>query len=264
MSPCARPSQTEDISCFELFFGGRATLWPGDVGPRKILATKEQWHPRHRRYGLRHAVAEVQASRMTAPSKPQNGGRGSLQVFFVKRHHFGLQVAHKSKTAAAGIPAQAGGQNHRGIVAIHLKEPGHDRLIEAIERTEIAVVGVPSLLERPTANCQWSEMSGLCFPPANSVEFSAVKGKTRSWATVLLGIFGLCRPPVWGVDFVLRKLTGRSYRKTAGRGGSGLASPENWAPGCGAGWQPPAGSITRPEVVHSKAVAGFARFHGWG
>jgi ribonuclease VapC len=33
------------------------------------------------------------------------------------------------------------------IVAIHLKEPGHERLIEAIEKAEIAVVGVPTLLE---------------------------------------------------------------------------------------------------------------------
>ncbi len=33
------------------------------------------------------------------------------------------------------------------IVAIHLKEPGHDRLIDAIETAEIAVVGAPTLLE---------------------------------------------------------------------------------------------------------------------
>src|SRR5271165_4902741 len=33
------------------------------------------------------------------------------------------------------------------IVAIHLKEPGHERLIEAIEKAEMAVVGVPTLLE---------------------------------------------------------------------------------------------------------------------
>lgn len=33
------------------------------------------------------------------------------------------------------------------IVAIHLKEPGHDQLIEAIHRAEIVVVGVPTLLE---------------------------------------------------------------------------------------------------------------------
>jgi ribonuclease VapC len=33
------------------------------------------------------------------------------------------------------------------IVAIHLKETGHSRLIEAIERAEIIVVGVPTLLE---------------------------------------------------------------------------------------------------------------------
>jgi ribonuclease VapC len=33
------------------------------------------------------------------------------------------------------------------IVAIHLKEPGHDRLIEAIDRAEIIIVGAPSLLE---------------------------------------------------------------------------------------------------------------------
>src|SRR5206468_3506389 len=33
------------------------------------------------------------------------------------------------------------------IVAIHLKEPGHDRLIEAIDQSEVVVVGVPTLLE---------------------------------------------------------------------------------------------------------------------
>ena len=33
------------------------------------------------------------------------------------------------------------------IVAIHLKEPGHERLIEAIENAEVVVVGVPTLLE---------------------------------------------------------------------------------------------------------------------
>ena len=33
------------------------------------------------------------------------------------------------------------------IVAIHLKEPGHDRLIEAIDNAEVVVVGVPTLLE---------------------------------------------------------------------------------------------------------------------
>ena len=33
------------------------------------------------------------------------------------------------------------------IVAIHLKEPGHDRLIEAIDDAEVVVVGVPTLLE---------------------------------------------------------------------------------------------------------------------
>src|ERR1035438_7057213 len=33
------------------------------------------------------------------------------------------------------------------IVAIHLKEPGHDRLIEAIDKSEVVVVGVPTLLE---------------------------------------------------------------------------------------------------------------------
>ncbi len=33
------------------------------------------------------------------------------------------------------------------IVAIHLKEPGCDRLIEAIESAEVVVVGVPTLLE---------------------------------------------------------------------------------------------------------------------
>lgn len=33
------------------------------------------------------------------------------------------------------------------IVAIHLKEPGHDRLIEAIDNAEVVVAGVPTLLE---------------------------------------------------------------------------------------------------------------------
>ena len=33
------------------------------------------------------------------------------------------------------------------IVAIHLKEPGHDRLIEAIDNAEVVVVGAPTLLE---------------------------------------------------------------------------------------------------------------------
>ena len=33
------------------------------------------------------------------------------------------------------------------IVAIHLKEPGHDRLIDAIDRAEVVVIGAPTLLE---------------------------------------------------------------------------------------------------------------------
>ena len=33
------------------------------------------------------------------------------------------------------------------IVAIHLKEPGHDRLIQALDNAEVVVVGVPTLLE---------------------------------------------------------------------------------------------------------------------
>jgi ribonuclease VapC len=33
------------------------------------------------------------------------------------------------------------------IVAIHLKEPGYERLIESIDRAEVVVVGVPTLLE---------------------------------------------------------------------------------------------------------------------
>jgi len=33
------------------------------------------------------------------------------------------------------------------IVAIHLKEPGHERLIEAIDQAEIVLVGAPTLLE---------------------------------------------------------------------------------------------------------------------
>ncbi|MGJ5818390.1 type II toxin-antitoxin system VapC family toxin [Paludibaculum fermentans] len=33
------------------------------------------------------------------------------------------------------------------IVAIHLKEPGYERLIEALENAEVVVVGIPTLLE---------------------------------------------------------------------------------------------------------------------
>ena len=33
------------------------------------------------------------------------------------------------------------------IVAIHLKEPGHERLVEAIESATIVVAGTPTLLE---------------------------------------------------------------------------------------------------------------------
>jgi ribonuclease VapC len=33
------------------------------------------------------------------------------------------------------------------IVAIHLKEPGHERLLDAIDAAVIVVVGVPTLLE---------------------------------------------------------------------------------------------------------------------
>lgn len=33
------------------------------------------------------------------------------------------------------------------IVAVHLKEPGHERLIEAIDHAEVVVVGIPTLLE---------------------------------------------------------------------------------------------------------------------
>jgi ribonuclease VapC len=33
------------------------------------------------------------------------------------------------------------------IVAIHLREPGHQRLIDRIEAAEVVVVGVPTLLE---------------------------------------------------------------------------------------------------------------------
>ena len=33
------------------------------------------------------------------------------------------------------------------MVAIHLKEPGHDRLIDAIDRAEVVVIGAPTLLE---------------------------------------------------------------------------------------------------------------------
>ena len=33
------------------------------------------------------------------------------------------------------------------IVAIHLREPGHERLVEKIDAAEVVVVGVPTLLE---------------------------------------------------------------------------------------------------------------------
>jgi ribonuclease VapC len=33
------------------------------------------------------------------------------------------------------------------IVAIHLREPGHERLIDQIDAAEVVVVGVPTLLE---------------------------------------------------------------------------------------------------------------------
>jgi ribonuclease VapC len=33
------------------------------------------------------------------------------------------------------------------IVAIHLKEPGYERLLDALERAEIVAVGIPTLLE---------------------------------------------------------------------------------------------------------------------
>ena len=33
------------------------------------------------------------------------------------------------------------------IVAIHLREPGHERLIERVDAAEVVVVGVPTLLE---------------------------------------------------------------------------------------------------------------------
>jgi ribonuclease VapC len=33
------------------------------------------------------------------------------------------------------------------IVAIHLREPGHERLIDKIDAAEVVVVGVPTLLE---------------------------------------------------------------------------------------------------------------------
>jgi ribonuclease VapC len=33
------------------------------------------------------------------------------------------------------------------IVAIHFREPGHDRLIDRIDAAEVVVVGVPTLLE---------------------------------------------------------------------------------------------------------------------
>lgn len=33
------------------------------------------------------------------------------------------------------------------LVAIHLKEPGYDRLVETIDRAEIVAIGVPTVLE---------------------------------------------------------------------------------------------------------------------
>ena len=33
------------------------------------------------------------------------------------------------------------------IIAVHLKEPGYERLIDLIDRAEVIVVGVPTLLE---------------------------------------------------------------------------------------------------------------------
>lgn len=33
------------------------------------------------------------------------------------------------------------------LVAIHLKEPGYERLVDAIDRAEIVAIGVPTLLE---------------------------------------------------------------------------------------------------------------------
>ena len=37
--------------------------------------------------------------------------------------------------------------NTSAIVAIHLREPGHERLIDRIDVAEVVVVGVPTLLE---------------------------------------------------------------------------------------------------------------------
>ncbi len=33
------------------------------------------------------------------------------------------------------------------VIAIHLKEPGHERLIEALDRADVVVIGTPALLE---------------------------------------------------------------------------------------------------------------------
>ena len=41
------------------------------------------------------------------------------------------------------------------IVAIYLKEPGYERLIDAIEKTEVVVVGVPTLLETAMVLTTW-------------------------------------------------------------------------------------------------------------
>ncbi len=33
------------------------------------------------------------------------------------------------------------------VIAIHLKEPGHERLIEALDRADVVVIGTPTLVE---------------------------------------------------------------------------------------------------------------------
>ncbi len=50
------------------------------------------------------------------------------------------------------------------IVAIHLKEPGHERLIEAIDQAELVVVGVPTLLETAMVlSTRLGQDAGLSF-----------------------------------------------------------------------------------------------------
>jgi hypothetical protein len=84
-----------------------------DIRPREVLAGEKQRHACHSRDCVRHAVAEIQASGMTSPSKPQKCGNRSVQVFFVERDHFGFQAADESEKNRAGVLAQSRAQDHR-------------------------------------------------------------------------------------------------------------------------------------------------------